>query len=141
MAKLYAKAKLIEDFKISLDNGRAHATIVDQPTATSPGLGPTPLELCVMSHAGCYVTIARLVAGKMRLQLKGLAVTVDAVKSQEAGTIVEEVFNIIYTAPDASEEQIRRLHEHTLKNCPVGVLFEKAGVNTTYSIQVLKELN
>ncbi len=138
MGKLYAKARLIEDFKISLDNSRAHAIIVDQPTATSPGLGPTPLELCVMSHAGCYVTIARLVAGKMRLQLKGLAVTLDAVKNQEVGTIVEEIFNISYTT-DASEEQVRRVHEHTLKNCPVRVLFEKAGVNITYSIKVQKE--
>ena len=91
-----------------------------------------------MSHAGCYATIAQLVVGKMRIQLKGLEVTVDAVKSQEAGTIVEETFDILIKT-DATEEQVQQLHEHTLKNCPVGVLFEKAGVKITYNIKTKNE--
>ena len=138
MAKLHAIAKMVQGPLIVLENGRAHASVVDQPTSSSPGVGPTPLELCVMSHVGCYVTIAQLVAGKMRMQVKGLDVKVEAVKSDEAGTIVEETFDIIYKT-DATEDQVNRLHEHTLKNCPVGVLFEKAGVKTTYYIKTIKE--
>jgi len=91
-----------------------------------------------MSHAGCYATIAQLVAGKMRMQLKGLDVEVNAVKSQETGTIVEETFDILIKT-DATEEQVQQLHEHTLKNCPVGVLFEKAGVKITYNIKTKNE--
>ncbi len=138
MSKLHARARIIQGFEIALDNGRSHCSVVDQPTETSPGLGPTPLELCVMSHAGCYATIAQLVAGKMRLPLKGLDVKVDATKSEEAGTIVEETFDILYKI-DATVDQIKRLHEHTLKNCPVGVLFEKAGVKITYNMKTVKE--
>ena len=138
MTKLHATARIIHGFEIALDNGRAHSLIVDQQSESSPGLGPTPLELCVMSHAGCYATIAQLVVGKMRIQLKGLEVTVDAVKSQEAGTIVEETFDILIKT-DATEEQVQQLHEHTLKNCPVGVLFEKAGVKITYNIKTKNE--
>jgi putative redox protein len=138
MAKLRAKAKIIENFEIMLDNGRAHSVIVDQPDEKYAGLGATPLELCVMSHAGCYATICQLVAGKMRLPLKGLEVIVEATKSQEVGTIVEETFDITFKI-DASEDQIQRLHEHTLKNCPVGVLFEKAGVKITYNMKTQKE--
>jgi putative redox protein len=138
MAKLHATARIIQGFEIALDNGRAHSLIVDQQSESSPGLGPTPLELCVMSHAGCYATIAQLVAGKMRMQLKSLDVEVDAVKSQEAGTIVEETFDILIKT-DATEEQVQQLHEHTLKNCPVGVLFEKAGVKITYNIKTKNE--
>jgi putative redox protein len=138
MGKLHARARIIQGFEIVLDNGRAHSFVVDQPGESSPGLGPTPLELCVMSHAGCYATIAQLVAGKMRMQLKGLEVTVDAVKSHEAGTIVEETFDIFYKTDD-TKEQVQRLHEHTLRNCPVGVLFEKAGVKIIYNIKIQKE--
>ena len=138
MAKLHAKAKIIANFEIMLDNGRAHSVIVDQPNENFLGLGATPLELCVMSHAGCYATICKLVAGKMRLQIKGLEVKVEATKSQEAGTIVEETFDILYKTDD-TEDQIQRLHEHTLKNCPVGVLYEKAGVKITYHIKIVKE--
>jgi putative redox protein len=138
MAKLHAKARLIQDFEIALDNGRAHAVVADQPSATSPGLGATPLELCVMSHAGCYVTIAALVAKRMRLNIRGCEVIVDALKSEEAGTIVEETFDIAFST-DATEDQVQRLHEHTLKNCPVGILYEKAGVKIAYNLKTQME--
>jgi putative redox protein len=138
MGKLHARARIIQGFEIALDNGRSHCSVVDQPTDTFPGLGPTPLELCVMSHAGCYATICALTAKKMRLPLKGCDVKVEAVKSEEAGTITEEAFDITLRV-DAPEDRVQRLHELTLKNCPVGVLFEKAGVKISYNLKVSKE--
>ena len=138
MGKLNARARIIQDYEIALDNGRPHGVIADQPTEAFPGLGPTPLELCVMSHAGCYATIAALTARKMRLQLKGCDVKVEAVKDPEIGTITEEVFDILFKL-DAPEEKIRRLHQVTLKNCPVGILFEKAGVKIIYKLRTQKE--
>ncbi len=138
MAKLHVRARIINGFEIALDNGRAHSVIVDQPDENNPGLGATPLELCVMSHAGCYATVCQLVAGKMRLPLKGLEVKVEATKSEEVGTIVEETFDITFKT-DATEDQIQRLHEHTLNNCPVGALFEKAGVKITYNLKTVKD--
>jgi uncharacterized OsmC-like protein len=138
MANLYARARTIQGFEIALDNGRSHCAVVDQPTPTFPGLGPTPLELCVMSHVGCYATIAVLTAQKMRLPLKGCDVKVEAVKSEEAGTIVEETFDIVFRL-DAPEDRIQRLHELTLKNCQVGVLFEKAGVKIAYNLKTKKD--
>lgn len=137
MAKLHAKATLIGGYKLALDNGRAHSVIADQPTETSPGVGATPLELCVMSHAGCYVTIAALTAEKMRLALKDLEVKVEAEKDPETGTIGKETFDIAYTI-DAPEDRVQRLHELTLKNCPVGILYERAGVKITYNIKTIK---
>ena len=138
MGKLYARARIIHNFEIALDNGRSHGQIVDQPSETFQGLGPTPLELCVMSHAGCYATICALTAKKMRLSLKGCDVKVEAVKSPETGTISEESFDIIFRV-DASEDRVQRLHELTLKNCPVGILFEKAGVEISYNLKTVKE--
>jgi putative redox protein len=138
MGKLHARARIIQGYEIALDNGRSHSTIADQPTPTFPGFGPTPLELCIMTHAGCYATIAALTAEKMRLKLNGCDVNVEAIKSEEIGTISEENFEIIFKL-DAPEDRVHRLHELTLKNCPVGILFEKAGVKINYNLKVLKE--
>ncbi len=100
-------------------------------------LGPTSLELCVMSHAGCYATIMALIAKKMRIPLKGLTVKVEAVKTDEAGTITEETFDIDIKA-DAPPDRIQRLHQLTLENCPVGIIFEKASVKISYNIKTEK---
>lgn len=138
MGKIVARARTIQNYELILDNGRSHSTIADQPTETSPGLGPTPLELCVMSHAGCYATIAALTAKKMRLDLRGCDVKVEAVKNPEVGTITEEAFDITFKV-DAPADRVQRLHELTLKNCPVGILFEKAGTKITYTVKIQKE--
>jgi putative redox protein len=138
MAKLHGRARIIQGFEIALDNGRGHCIVADQPTPTYAGLGATPLELCVMSHAGCYATIAALTAQKMRLELKGCEVKVEALKNEDVGTITEETFDILFKL-DAPQDRVQRLHELTLKNCPVGVLFEKAGVKITYNIKIVKE--
>ena len=100
-------------------------------------MGPTSLEVCVMSHAGCYVTIAALTAKKMRIPLKGLTVKVEAVKTDEAGTITEETFDIEIEA-DAPADRIQRLHEVTVKTCPVDILLHKAGVKVQYNVKNVK---
>ncbi len=137
MAKHHVRAQTIQGYELALDNGRAHATISDQPSETSPGLGPTPFELLLMSHAGCYATICVLTAEKMRLPLKSCDVKIEAAKSAETGTVSEEAFDITLKL-DAPEDRVQRLHEVTLKTCPVGILFEKAGVKITYNLKTVK---
>jgi len=138
LVKMKAKAKLIEGFQIILDDGHSHSIVVDLPPELGTGLGPTSLEVCVMSHAGCYVTICALTAKKMRIPLKGLTVEVEAVKTDEAGTITEETFNIEIKA-DAPADRIKRLHELTVKNCPVDILLQKAGVKIEYNVKTVRE--
>jgi uncharacterized OsmC-like protein len=128
MVKMNAKAKLVEGFQIVLDDGHSHSVVVDLPPELGTGLGPTSLEVCVMSHAGCYVTICALTAKKMRLP----------VKTEEAGTITEETLNIEIKA-DAPDDRIRRLHDLTVKNCPVDILLQKAGVKIEYNLKIVKE--
>jgi putative redox protein len=136
--KIHAGAKLIEGFQIALDDGYSHVVVVDLPPDLGAGLGPTSLELCVMSHAGCYATICVYTAKRMRIQLKGLTVKVEAVETDEEGTITQETFDISIKA-DAPADRIQRLHELTVKNCPVGILLGKAGVKTTYNVKTSKE--
>ena len=96
-------------------------------------MGPTALALAVMSFAGCYASIFALTARKMRIQIKDLDVKIEAVKSEEAGTITSANLDITVKA-EASDDRIERLHQLTLRNCPVGKLFEKAGVKTEYRL-------
>jgi len=135
--KLHARAHLIQGFQIALDNGRSHCVVVDEPLDVGTDLGPTPLELCVMSHAGCYVVTCIWIAKKMRIPLKGLEVKVEAVESEETDTVSEEAFDITVKA-DASMDRIQRLHELTLKDCSVGKIFEQADVKLSYNIKASK---
>ena len=101
-------------------------------------MGPSALELCVMSHAGCYATIFVLTANNMKMSLKDLEIKVEAVKSEEVGTVTEEKFDIIIKT-DAPKDRIQRIHELTLQSCPVGKLFEKAGVKIDYNLKIEKD--
>jgi len=136
--KIYANAKLIEGFQILLDDNASHSYVVDLAPDLGTGLGSSSLELCVMSHAGCYATIFLLTAKKMRLVIKELKVKLEATKSDQAGTISEETFDINIKT-NAAQDRIEHAHKLTLETCPVGILFEKAGVKTTYKVTTSKE--
>ena len=136
--KLYANAKLVKNYRIDVDDGRAHAICLDlEEDSDGTNLGPSALELALMSFAGCYATIFMLTANKMRATIKDLEIKVEAVKSEQAGTITETKFDIT-TRTDLKEDRVRRLHELTVKGCPVGKIFEKAGVKTTYNVEIEK---
>jgi len=137
VTKLFANAKLVKDYRIDVDDGRNHAVCLDLPRDTGTDMGPSALELCVMSHAGCYATIFVLTAKKMRISMKDLEVKVEAVKSENVGTITEAKFDI--TIKGVPENRIQRIHEVTLQNCPVGKLFEKAGVKLSYNLKTIEE--
>jgi len=136
--KLHSTAKLVKNLRIDVDNGRAHSVCLDLPPKLGTDMGPTALELCVMSYAGCFATIFALTADKMLIPLKDLEVKLDAVKSDEAGTITEADFEILVKT-DAPEDRVRQIFKSTLENCPVGKLFEKAVVKTNYNMRTEKE--
>jgi len=135
--KLHSTARLIKDLRIAVDDGRAHSVLLDLPPELGTNMGPTALELGVMSYAGCMTTIFSLVAKKMRVNLKDLEVKLEAVKLEEAGTITEANF-LITVKTDVDEDKIQRVFKVTLDNCPVGILFEKAGVKTNYKLKTEK---
>ena len=136
--KLHSTAKLVKDFRIAVDDGRAHSVCLDLPPELGTDMGPTALELGVMSYAGCFATIFALTARKMRIPLIDLEVRLEAVKSQEVGTITEANFDIEVEA-DAPKDRIQRIFELTVENCPVGKLFEKGGVKTSYNMRTREE--
>jgi len=136
--KLHATAKLVQGFRLAVDNGRFHSVCLDLPPDEGTNMGPTALELAVMSYAGCFATIFILTAKKMRFKLRDLEVKLDAIKSEEAGTITEANFSIIVQG-DIPEDRIQRIFKLTVENCPVGKLFEKSEVKINYDLKTEKE--
>lgn len=138
MTFIGSKAKLIRDLRVAVDNGRLHSVCLDLPPELGTDMGPTALELGVMSFSGCFATIFSLTAKKMRIQLKDLEVELHAQKSEETDTIISAEFNITVKS-DAGEDRIQRIFELTRENCPVGKLFEQAVVKISYNLKHVKE--
>jgi putative redox protein len=138
MARLHAKAKLVENLRIDVDDQKTHAVALDLAPPDGTDMGPSALDLCLMSFVGCYATIFVLTAKKMRFSLKNLEVKAHAVKSEEVGTITEARVDILVDA-DMPKDRIQRTHKLTLEDCPVGKLFERAGVKIEYNLKTGKE--
>jgi uncharacterized OsmC-like protein len=134
LAKIHAKAKLVENQRIDVDDQRTHAICLDLEPPDGTDMGPSGLELCLMSFVGCYATIFVFTSKKMRFSLKNLVVTAEAVKSPGVGTITEAKVDIFVEA-DMPKDRIQRAHELTLEGCPVGILFERAQVRSTYNLR------
>ena len=118
-----SKSLLLDGYQSVIDNGRNHSVVTDLPNGSN--IGASALELTVMSLAGCISTIFKTTAEKMRLHVERIEVEIEAEKGSET------ISKVIYKArvkSDAPEEQLRRCLHITEKNCPVGVLFAKAGV-------------
>ncbi len=71
----------------------------------------------------------------MRIALKDLEVKVEAIKSEKEGTLTEASIETKIKT-DAPEDRIQRIFNLTLKNCPVGKIFEKAGIKLNYSYRI-----
>jgi len=120
------KSVLIGGYQSVINNGRNHSIVTDLP-ADSDGqdIGATALELSVMSLAGCISTIYKKVADKMRINVSNLEVETEAEKGQDT---ISKVKCLVYVSSDASQEKLEKCLDNTMKSCPVGVLYEKAGV-------------
>ena len=139
MTKFNATAKLVKNYRIDVDDGRAHAVCLDlEEDSGGTNMGPSALELTLMSFAGCYATIFMLTANKMRRPIKDLEVKAEAIKTEVAGTITEARVAVAVET-EMPKDRLDRLHALTVKGCPVGRLFEKAGVKITYNINVKKQ--
>ena len=130
-----SRSKWIEGFRSALDNGRKHCLVVDLPeNLGGTDLGPTALELAVMALAGCITTIFSIVAKKMRLEFESLEAIVEAEKGE---VTIEKCTVTLKVKTKAPRETVERAWKLTWKNCPVGALFEKAGVEVKHEIEVI----
>ena len=127
----------VKNFTSSVDNGRTHGMVIDLPPGKNgQDLGPTALELAVMSLSGCIGTIYALVASKMHLNIEKLEVELDAEKGPEDPTITK-VDAVVKVKSDAPIEKLEKCLEKTMGMCPVGVLYKQA--NIPVDVKIIKE--
>jgi len=115
-------------FETRLEDGRGHSVVVDLPVGEGgKNVGPSSLELMVLSLAGCISTIFALVARKRKLSFTGFTVHLTAERPPHAPT-VQRVRGTVEVRSSASAEEVGTALRLTLKTCPVGVLLEQAHV-------------
>jgi putative redox protein len=124
-----SRSKLVAgSFQSIADNGGHHGMVLDLPEAKEgTDLGPTALELTVMSLAGCISTIWAVVAKNSKVSYNSIVVDIDAEKPDDAPTITSAKATVTVNADD-EQNKLERCLQKTMKACPVGQLFEKAGI-------------
>jgi uncharacterized OsmC-like protein len=119
-----------------VDNDRHHGVVLDLPGAKGgDDLGPTALELAVMALSGCISTIWAVVATNSKVSYERLAVVVDADKPDDQPTITAARCVVTVDSKE-SREKLQRVLDKTMNACPVGKLYEKAGIPVQVSLQV-----
>ncbi len=128
MSVINVKTISIENLQILANNWREHSVVMDQDLESGGNnMGATPLELVIMGFAGCLSTFFTIIARKMHLNVAKIKIDTEAERLPQEKTIS----SVRYTMSVESEEQQEKLEkclETAEKSCPVGVLFEKAGI-------------
>jgi uncharacterized OsmC-like protein len=122
------------DFQSVVHNSREHSLLVDlPPDLDGDDLGPTALELAGMSLAGCITTIWAKVATNSGVDYEEIHVDLTLDKGD---TTVDSVEATVRVDSDASRERLERILDKTMTACPVGRLFEQAGVDMDATLLV-----
>jgi len=128
-------AKLVDGcFQSIVDNGRHHGVVLDLPGAKGgDDLGATALELAVMALSGCVTTIWAVVAKNSNVKYHKIVVEIDAEKPDDALTITA-VSGTVRIESDEPQDKLERTLDKVLRTCPVGQLYEKAGIKVALTL-------
>ena len=128
MGEIRAEGHWTSPYATTLEDGRGHRIEVDLPADEGgEDRGSTALELAVLSLAGCIATIFAVVARRRRLRYDAFDISLEADRPPRAATITA-VRGTVRVRSDAPPEDVSTAVEITVRTCPVGVLFERAGV-------------
>ena len=98
-------------------------------------LGPSALELAVMALSGCISTIFAIIAKNSGLTYHKFVCEVEADKPDNAPTITAARAHV-YVESNEGEDKVRRILDKTMHACPVGQLYEKAGIEIGTELEV-----
>jgi len=105
-----------------------HTAIIDQPEAMGgTNTGPSPLDYVFVALGGCLVTVAKIVAGQKKIDLRGVEVEVSGdvnlavlrgqEKDDRAG--FQNINITIKVDADMTMEEKKTFIEEVDKRCPV----------------------
>ncbi len=105
-----------------------HTILVDQPEAMGgEDQGASPLDYLFVALGGCLITIAKIVAGQKKIDLRGMEVEISGEinlevlrgqNSEERAGFKNIVANVKIDA-DMSEEEKKAFIEEVDKRCPI----------------------
>jgi len=125
MAKIVAKAKLIDNVRSIGDNSRTHTIVCDLPvSAGGTDMGPTALEIALIALADCAVTIYADVAKRSKIELTSLEAVAEAEKLEGAPKLAGVKLKI-KVAGKAREKTLEAVWRRTEDNCPVLRIFKE----------------
>lgn len=126
-----------QGFQSENTDGRGHSLILDLPKGKGgKDLGTSALELTAMGLAGCISTIFAMVAKKIRLEFTALEVDLEAHKGEKDPTISKVDF-VLKIKTEDSLAKVEKCLALTENSCPVGVIFENAGIPVNSEIKML----
>ena len=125
MAKVNGKAKLLENTRLVAENGRGHSVICDLPASSGGNnAGPTPLELSLMSLAGCGVIIFADVCKNSKIDPGNIEVAVEAEKSSNSPTLSGVTMKVNITSK-TRKQLIEAAWRRTEATCPVIYVYKE----------------
>jgi uncharacterized OsmC-like protein len=126
--KVLVRAQSESPTRTNLTSGKFQMIIDEPPTLGGTDAGPSPIQVLLMSLAGCLNVTGHEVAKERGLALKGMKITIEGVMNPCAfiGCSFEERagFQTIKVSVDAdmdgaTREEIASWLEDTEKRCPV----------------------
>ena len=127
MKTVAVESRLNDKFVIETDI-RGHQVVIDQPAnAAGTDTGPTPLELVLVSLAGCIGTIGRIIAMQKRIALRGMAIKVEGEidtdgllgKPIEGRIGFEGITISVHVDADMTDEEKEAFIHEVDRRCPV----------------------
>ena len=121
------ESRLGDQFVIET-NIRGHKVVIDQPVnAAGTDTGPTPLELVLVSLAGCIGTIGRIIAMQQRIALRGMEIKVEGEidtdgllgKPIEGRIGFEGITISVHVDADMTDEEKEAFIHEVDRRCPV----------------------
>ena len=126
MAKLKASAKLLENVRLVTENGRGHSVVCDlSEAAGGTNAGPTPLELALMSLAGCGVIIYADVCKNSKIDPGTIEIAVEAEKTSNS-PILSGVAMKVKIASKARKALVEAAWRRTEAGCPVLFVYKES---------------
>ena len=133
---LKSNARWIKGYLTEVDDGRGHKIQMDLPPhQNGEDLAATALEYMVMGYAGCTVTMYKIIANKMRLQIDSIDITVEAEKLGEMETVTN-LKSILTVKSNELEGKLRKALEMVKETCPVGRIYDMAQIPSAIELVI-----
>ena len=133
---LKSNARWIRGYLTDVDDGRGHKIQMDLPPhQNGEDLAATALEYMVMGYAGCTVTMYKIIANKMRLQIDSIDITVEAEKLGEMETVTN-LKSILTVKSNELEGKLRKALEMVKETCPVGRIYDMAQIPSAIELVI-----